>query len=551
MKNVFKLPISDFVANHLVKKGITTTEEASKYLYPDIRNLHPARDLDGMKDAAELFIKHLEMKNNILVVADYDTDGVSSATIMTKGVGPIAKEYGSKFMMKFPNRVEGYGLNLEVLKKLIVTRKPNLVITVDNGIKSVNEIAYLKEQGIDVIVLDHHTPDMNNLPKPNVLVDLHLDGTTYPYKELCGASVAYKFVEMVYEHLGRTFDIQMELLQFAAIATIADVVSLTGENRLIVQLGVRSINSNPSLGVKALIDAFKIEGEIMTEHINYSLSPAINAPGRISVPDHAFILFVTKDFNEAKKHAENLVLYNDKRKELTRKYVDIGYEEIEKHPEDLVYVLQLDDCPEGIVGLVAGQIKERTNKPAIVLGRHDGYYTGSARSIPGFNIFEELKPFESLMIRYGGHSMAAGLSVSEENVDALRKGLNERAREILTDKDFEKNYDIEEDILTNKVIPNYFEDLKILEPFGQDNPRPIFKVDFETRAPKFKEDGTYVDILKELHLKVYGSEFVNAIGFNLAEEKDKIGNRVTLVGELSQNLYKGFKSFQINILKIG
>lgn len=551
--NNISLPVSKFVKEQLAKRNITNDLEASKYLYPDIRNLHPAKNIDNIVDAVKLFDKHLKAKSFIIIVGDYDVDGVMSNTILYHGLVPIMKEHGVRGLLKLPNRVEGYGLNLDVLKKFVNNYKPGLVITVDNGIKSVEEIKYLKDCGVDVIVLDHHAPDMDNLPPADVLIDLHMKGTTYPFKELCGASIAFKFVEAYYEFANRPFVKYMELLQYAAIATIADVVSLTDENRLIVQLGVRNINSNPALGIKALIDAFKIQGEISSENINFQLAPSINAPGRILIPDHAFALFKTDNPSKAKILADNLVLYNNERKEVTKKYVDMGLEMIEQYPDDYVYVVQLDECPEGIVGLVAGQIKEQKNKPAIVLASHDGYYTGSARSIPGYNIVEELKPFESLMKRFGGHSMAAGLSISTDNVDKLRTGLNKKAKEILTEDDFIKKFNVENITLTNDLIETYFEDLKLLEPFGQHNPRPAFKVEFTPKVPKFKDNGSYVDIMKDVHLKVYGDKFVNAIGFFMGEEAENIKTMdpIPMIGELSQNIYNGFRSFQINILKIG
>lgn len=549
---MISLPVSPFVKDYMTKRGISTDEEASKYLYPDIRNLHPARDIDNIVDAAELLIAHLKKKSFIIVVGDYDVDGVMSETILYHGMTPLLDEYGAKALMKLPNRVEGYGLNLEVLKKYIKHYKPGLVITVDNGVKSVEEIKYLKSEGVDVIVLDHHSPDMSNLPNPDVLVDLHLDGTTYPCKDLCGASVAYKFIEVLYEILDKPFTRQMEFLQYAALASLADVVPLTGENRLIVQLGIAAMNTRPALGIKSLVTAFKIEGELSSEHIGFNLGPSINAPGRILVPDHAFALFKTSDPEKAAKLAENLVLYNNERKAITERFVNIGLEYIEAHPDEKVYVLTIDECPEGIVGLVAGKIKEKYNKPAIVLASHDGYYTGSARSIPNFNIVEILKEFEHLMVRFGGHSMAAGLGIEKENVDKLREGLNQRANELLTEKDFEKTLEVEPIELTNSDISDVFEDMKILEPFGQQNPRPVFKINFKPKAPKFKEDGSYVDLMKEIHLKIYGEGFVNAVGFSMGEEADYVreSNPIPLIGELSQNIYKGFKNFQINILKI-
>lgn len=550
-KSKITLPVSDFVKAKLESKGIRTNEDAEKFLFPDIKNLHPARDVDNILDAVQLFEEHLAKKSFIIFITDYDVDGIGSTAVLYEGLKDLMNKNKCRYSFKLPNRIEGYGLNIDVLKKLMKFN-PGLLVTADNGIKSVEEIAYLRENGVDVIVLDHHAPDESNLPKPNVLVDLHLSDSTYPFKELCGAAVCYKFVEALYEKRGLDFHIQNRLLQYVALSTIADVVSLTGENRLLVQLGLQQINANPNLGIKALLKAMNVEGEVTTEDINYNIGPALNAPGRILVPDTAFALFKTTDEAIAKTISEDLVKINAERKLKTETFVNLGFKEIEKFSGDNVYVLTLNDCPEGIVGLVAGQIKEQTGRPAIVLAYHDGYYTGSARSIPAFNMAEELISVGDLMIRYGGHAMAAGLSIKEENIPLLRKALNKRANEILSEEDYKQDFDVEDVELINSDIEDYHNQLKWLEPFGQDNPKPIFRVNFMTKSPPWKEDGEVYDLMKEKHLKIYGDNFLSAVGFSMKDKVPLVEGKdiIPILGQLSVNTYKGRTNHQVMILDI-
>lgn len=543
------LPIPELTKELLIKKGIDTTEKATKFLYPNINDLYDYNKVDGLNAAIDLYIKHLNNKSNILYYGDYDVDGCCASAILALGLTNLVKIHGGKSKIKLPTRVEGYGMNVDAIKTILKTYKIDLIVTVDNGIKGVDEIAFCKKQGIDVIVLDHHTPDMSNLPKANCLVDLHMTGTKYPFKHLCGASLAFKFVMGVCDKMNQPLGRVFNLLQYAAVATIADVVPLTDENRLIVQLGLDILNKSPAPGFKALCDALRVSGQITAETINYQIAPCINAPGRIYVPTLSLQLLIEQNYDKALIKANEVVSINERRKELTEIYYNKGIEYLKDYMDDYVYIIKVDGCPEGIIGLVAGRIKEEFNKPTIVLTKHHDNFVGSCRSIPKFNINEELTRQKDLLLRFGGHTLAAGLSLKEEQIDRLRQGLNKRALELLSENDFIREYNILDKITTND-IPEYFYAISLLEPFGQDNPRPIFKIDFKGLAPKWKEHGEVYDVLKDKHIKIYGPNRINALGFSLLEKYKNLNypKDLSLIGHLTTNTYNGYTNHQINIL---
>lgn len=544
------LPIPDITKELLISKGLTNDESISKFLYPNIKNLYNYRLLDSLVPAINLFITHLERKSSILFYCDYDVDGCCSATILNLGLKDVIRKHGAKAKLKLPTRKEGYGMNKSVLEHMLKTQKIDLIVTADNGIKAVDEIAYCREKGIEVIVLDHHAPDMTNLPNANILVDLHMPNTTYPCKNLCGASVCFKFVLGVIETLGQDTRYVYELLQYAAIATIADVVSLTDENRLIVQLGLQILNNRPAIGIQCLLAELKHEGDITSDTINYKIAPCINAPGRIHIPNTSVQLLVADNEDLAKIKAIEVVNINTRRKELTEEFVNKGFDYIEeKCKNDFAYVVKLDGCPEGIVGLVAGQIKERFNKPTIVLAKHNDNYVGSARSIEAFNINEHLTALSNYLIRFGGHTLAAGLSISEDKIDEFRVQLNNRAKEILTEDDFVVRYNVFKNIEARQV-KEYYEAISFLEPFGQDNARPLFEVGFNAVDHPSKK--TYFEVMKDKYLKLFGPSFVSAISFN--EDMAKIfkdlncPRNLNIKGYLSTNKYNGWTNYQVNIV---
>lgn len=546
------IPISDITKELLLDIGIENNEEAEKFLYPKLENLYDYNKIDNIDKAVKIFINNLKQGNEILYWTDYDADGVNSAAILYLGLKDIMKAKKVKGRIKLPTREEGYGMNLSVLKRFVKTNKPSLVVTCDNGIKCLEEIQYCKENGIQVIVLDHHTPDMNNLPNADCLIDLYMDNIKYPFKHLCGAGLAFKFVLAVNNYFKKDLKPLYNLLQYVAIATIADSVPLLDENRLMVQLGLKMMNFRPVIGIEYLLQELNHDGDITEETINYKIAPCLNATGRMTVATPSLKILIAQEKNSQNELlAKNIIDLNNKRKEETQIFVKKGIAYIEKNcSEDYVYVVKLNGCREGLIGLVAGQIKEKYNKPVIVFGEHNGDYVGSARSIPKFNINEILFSLSKYLIKFGGHQLAAGLSIKESNIEIFRKEINKIAHKILKKEDFLKKYKTYHKVLEIKEIPQYYKAIKILAPFGNANTEPLFNINFQTEPNKITKK--HYTLLKEKYLKIFGTDYVNAISFNEELAKKYVDNgapsRLNIIGYLTTNTFNGFTNNQVNIL---
>ena len=547
---MISLDIPEITKEILYSMKIDNNEDARKFLYPNINDLYSYKMINYINEVIELFSKHISKKSTILFYCDYDVDGICSASILTLGLRKILKNNGCDFIVKLPTRQEGYGMNLEYLKKITQKKDIGLIVTADNGIKCVDEIKYCRDKNIDVIVLDHHTPDIDNLPNANYIIDFYLPDNTYPFKHLCGAGLSFKFICAVNDYFNNDINKFYPLLQYVALATIADVVPLIDENRALTYLGIKDINKRPLFGIKSLLTNLNITKEVDSEVINYQIAPCINAPGRIHAPDLSYNLLINNDHEVVNKLAIEVIEINKRRKELTEKYTNDAIEQIENiYKEDYVYIIECENCPEGIIGLVAGRIKEKYNKPSIVFTEHNGYLTGSARSIENFNIYNNLTTLKDTLLRYGGHALAAGLSIKKENLTVLREKINKLAHNILNLKDFEKEYNIFKTI-DNNEIEQYYNAINILEPFGEKNPKPLFEVNFKTNLHKYKQ--THYEILVEKYLKLYG--VYNTVGISFDENiKDKYislntPTNIKTIGYLNKNVFNDYTSYQINIL---
>lgn len=516
----YDLNIPKRVSTYMQRNNISK-EKAREYLYPVYEDLHDYRLIDNMTEALKLTFNHLELGHIILIVGDYDVDGLCGGLELYKGLNKIAPVYDSKILIKFPNREEGYGLNLEVLKEYIKKQPIDLLITIDNGIKSEKEIAYIKGLGIDVIVLDHHTPDLDHIPAADAVVDLQLYNATYPFKELCGAGLAFKYICGLYDIFGIGEIEAYELITYAAIGTIADAVPLIDENRTIAKLGIEKLNSEPPLSIQLLLKELKIENKITAGDIGYNIAPCLNAAGRLYLPDIAFELLNCNDLNKGIELAKKIVSINNERKTLLEKYQKIAYEQIEKIKDDYVYILNIEDCPEGIIGLVAGNIKEEFNKPAIVFSKKDNKLKASARSIEALHIYNCLDACKEHILAYGGHSMAAGLTILASKFEDFKASVLLYAKEHLKLEDFNKKVFIEDEIDLNK-LPDLLVELSYLEPFGIGNEEPLFITKFEAvqrmYGPKDNCKTGYYQTMGDnnQHVKIFG-KIADCIGFKLSE----------------------------------
>lgn len=466
-----RFQITPFTARLIRNKDIVGEKEIGVYLHGDLTDLHPASLMKGVPEASELLRRKIRQQAFIRVIGDYDIDGVCATYILLKGL----EQAGAKVDTDIPDRKrDGYGLNMDLIRRA-KEAGVDTIVTCDNGIAAPAEIAAARGMGMTVIVTDHHELQ-EEVPQADVIVNPRQPDCPYPYKKLCGAAVAWKLVQQLWEDLGCSREtLYGDLLMFAAFATVGDVMDLTGENRILVKEGLKILRRTAHPGMSALIEANDLQREkLRAWHIGFVLGPCINASGRLDTAKRALELLNTTDPALAAERAEELKELNDERKTLTEEGVRAAMEQIEgnslKH--DRVLVVYLPDCHESLAGIIAGRIRERYYRPVFVLTRGEEAVKGSGRSIESYSMFEEMSRCRELFLKYGGHPMAAGLSISEELVGEFRKRINENCT--LTETDLTEVIHIDMALPFSRVSERMTEELELLEPFGKGNAKPVF-----------------------------------------------------------------------------
>lgn len=484
-----KYGISPITARVMRNRDIISDEEITMYLNGTLEDLHNPFLLKDMNKAVDIISDAIVCNKKIRIVGDYDIDGVCSSTILYRAF----KEFGAEVSCRLPDRIsDGYGLNMKIIDEAY-DDGVGLIVTCDNGIAAKNEIEHAKELGMNVVVTDHHEVPFEEevdvryeiLPSADAVVDPHRSDCTYPYKDICGGMVAYKLILAMDKMASEkglhklTPDTMDMLTDLAAFATVGDIMPLKNENRVIVKHGLKNMGHTRIPGLSALIDVTEIDrNKISAYHIGFILGPCINAIGRLDSANRALELLMTDSYDEAVLIAKELKAANDVRKSMTEKNVNSAVEIVEKtdgdhdYSKDTVLVIYLPDCHESIAGLVAGRIKERYYKPTFVITSAKDGAKGSGRSIEGYNMFEEMVKVGELFTKYGGHPMAAGLSILPENIDELRRRLNENSA--LTEEELTEKLFIDIDMPINYVSKALIEDLNKLGPFGTGNPGPVF-----------------------------------------------------------------------------
>lgn len=474
-----KFGISPVLARIMVNRDVKE-DEVGKYLYgslADLHNPHLMKDIDG---AVERISKEAGQKKVIAIATDYDNDGLLSAFILKKAIETI----GGRAEVFAPDRVtEGYGLNNRIVDD-VCNIGARLLVTCDNGIAAISAVDYAKEKALEVIVTDHHEVQFEKredgrrkfiLPDAEYIVNPKQADCPYPFKGLCGAGVVFKMVQILYEKHGISQEQLENLLQYTAIATVADVMDLIDENRIIVKKGLKQIKDTDNLGLQALIEANQLDkNRISAYHIGFVIGPCFNAAGRLETVKKAFDLLEAKTKKEAAERAVSLKALNDSRKDMTLKGVEQAVKLIEesKLKNDKVLLVKLENVHESLAGIIAGRIREIYHKPIIVFTDSEDGIKGSGRSIEAYNMFEELLKCRALLSRFGGHPMAAGLSLPLENLELLRTQLNENTT--LTEEDFIPVIKIDVPMPIGYISEKFVEELEYLEPFGKGNPKPVF-----------------------------------------------------------------------------
>ena len=478
-----KYQISPIIARLMRNRDVIGDEAIDFYLNGTVEDLYDGLLMKDMDRAVDILKEKIEEGKKIRVIGDYDIDGVNATYILQQGLAGL----GADVDTDIPDRIkDGYGLNQMLIDRALED-DVDTIITCDNGIAAMSEIAYGKENGMTIVVTDHHeVPYLEEngekkylLPPADAVVDPHRADCEYPFKGLCGAAVAYKLVEVLYRVSGKSEQevehLQDNLMENVAIATIGDVMDLVGENRVFVKKGLELLKTTKNEGLHALMQCTGVDtANLNTYHIGFVLGPCINAGGRLDTAKRALELLNASNRREAVTLAADLKELNDSRKEMTEEGVEEAVRQIESSSwkDDQVLVVYLPECHESIAGIIAGRIKERYYRPTFVLTRGETGVKGSGRSIEAYDMFAEMSRCRELFTKFGGHKLAAGLSLEEENVEAFRKRINELAD--LTEEDLQMKVSIDMRLPFPYINEELIHELKILEPFGKGNGKPLF-----------------------------------------------------------------------------
>lgn len=471
--------IDPVIARLIRNRDIQDMKEIHSYLYGTLAEIPSPWKMKDMERAVQILQKKITQKKKIRIIGDYDIDGVTATCILLKGL----KRLNANVDTYIPDRVkDGYGMHEQLIDKALEDGI-DTILTCDNGIAAAAEIEYAKKEGLTVIVTDHHDIPFRDtedgriwiIPKADAVVNPKQNDCLYPNKNICGAVVAWKLIWALYERLGIDSDEIWDFLELAAIATVGDVMDLQGENRIIVKEGLKKLSSTSFEGLKALICVNNLEGaEITAYHVGFVIGPCINASGRLDTAARSLELLLADNMEDAMKLADDLYDLNQSRKAMTEQGKEQAIQSIEENNlgKDRVLVVYLPDCHESLAGIIAGRIREAYNKPVFVLTKGADGVKGSGRSIEAYSMYEELVKCSDLLTQFGGHPMAAGLSMEEKNVELFRRRLNDNCT--LTEQDLIPKIMIDVPMPISYLSKKLTEQLKVLEPFGKGNSKPLF-----------------------------------------------------------------------------
>lgn len=524
-----KFQISPRLACLIRNRDVVGEEAIGQYLNGTIGDLCDGMLMKDMDKAVEILREKLEEGKRLRVIGDYDIDGVNATYILLEGL----KRLGADADYDIPDRMtDGYGLNIHLIQRAY-DDGVDTVLTCDNGIAAAEEIAFGKDMGMTVIVTDHHEVPFEEwggkkqylLPPADAVVDPKRPDCEYPFPHLCGAAVAYKLMEVLWESMGRDSEDLDDLIENVAIATVGDVMDLKGENRIFVKEGLQMLERTRNPGLRSLIECTGLADKtISAYHIGFVLGPCLNASGRLDTAKRALRLLEAKTRKEADQLAWDLKALNDSRKEMTEKAVKEAELMVEASAlkEDRVLVIYLPDCHESLAGIVAGRIRERYYKPAFVLTNASEGLKGSGRSIEAYSMYEELSRCKDLLMRFGGHRQAAGLSMKRENLESFRKMINDYCT--LTPKDLTEKVVIDMEMPFSCVTEGLIRELALLEPFGKGNTKPVFAAR-NVRLMDMRVMGRKKNVLKMRAVDANGNT-VEAVYFgdveNLSGRKDTL-----------------------------
>lgn len=512
-----KYKISQLLCKLMVNRDIIDENIINSYINPVYKYLHSPKTMKDVVIAVDIIKRKIQENKKIRIIGDYDVDGIISVFILYTAL----KKCGANVDYEIPDRIkDGYGIN-ENIVKVAYDEGVDTIITCDNGISAIDQIQYAKDLGLTVIVTDHHDVPFIEEDGVRTFLSSQADAIInpkqieceYKFKSICGAGVAFKLMEALYEEIGMDKEECYKLIEFVAIATVCDVVDLIDENRIFVKNGLEMLNNSKNIGINALKKACGLEDkEITAYHLGFVIGPCLNASGRLDSAKKGLELLLMEDDEEAKNLAQEIVDLNDARKNMTKEGVDRAINIIDSTDinNDNILVVYIPDIHESLAGIVAGRVKEQYNKPTIILTKSEEGVKGSARSIEEYNMFEGLLACKELLDKFGGHPMAAGLSLQEDKVDELRIALNNKCE--LTDEDLTRKIMIDSSLPLEYLNLHLIEELNVLEPFGKGNSKPVFGVK-DAKITKAMLLGKDKNVLK-LKLLTNNNITIDAMIFN-------------------------------------
>jgi len=546
-----EMRINPIIGLLLVQRGITTADAARKFFKPNLRNLHDPFLMPDMHKAVKRLNKALGNKEKILIYGDYDVDGTTAVSLVYKFLRP----YSSLLDYYIPDRYdEGYGISFKGID-YAEENGFSLIIALDCGIKAMNKVDYANEKGIDFIICDHHMPD-DELPAAVAVLDAKRADSEYPYEHLSGCGVGFKFMQAFAKSNDIPFSKLEPLLELTAVSIASDIVPITGENRILAYYGLQQLNVNPSIGMKGIINVCGLSGkEINISDIVFKIGPRINASGRMMKGREAVDLLLARDVQVAREKSENINQYNEDRRDLDKRITDEAnaiIDEIKDIENQKGIVVYNPDWHKGVIGIVASRLTEKYYRPSVVLTKSSELITGSARSIAGFDIYKAIESCRDLLENFGGHTYAAGLSLREENLEAFTNRFKQIADEEINSEQMTPQLDIDNIIDLKDINQRFMNELKMLDPLGPENEKPIFCTrnvhDYGTSKLVGKDS-------EHLKLEIIDSKNggpIHGIAFGMHEHSSfiKEGKPFDICYSVEENTYNGNTTIQLMVKDI-
>jgi single-stranded-DNA-specific exonuclease len=541
-----ELGISNLLGQLLLNRGISAPDKAERFLLPHLEDLHDPFLFNGMEKAVKRLQQAIAAQEYVLIYGDYDVDGITSIALMVR---ILAKYLPGKLLYYIPKRLEeGYGLHLSSLEKAL-SKGVSLIITVDCGISAVEEAEYLKGRGIDLIITDHHEPQ-GLLPEAFALIDPKVSGSGYPFSQLAGVGVAFKLLQGLSRLMPEIEQRLFDNLDLVAFGTVADIVPLLEENRILVKYGLERLNKTKNIGMQALIEVLGFQNrEINCGHIGYILAPRINAAGRLGNPSIGVKLFLAGDPAQAMQLAKELDSENQNRQEIENNVLEEAQAQLDADPrlaEEYAIILAGEGWHLGVIGIVASRLVELYHKPVILIGLEGDEGRGSGRSIPRFNLFQAIESCGNFLLKFGGHEFAAGLSIRRDQLPQFREAFLKLAKDKLTPEDLLPMLKIESLVELSGVTLDLVRELERLAPCGPSNPTPVLGC----RSLSLVGYKSVGENGKHLKVKVKCENTVReGIGFNLGFLYEELASsqEVDLAFSLEENTWNGYNTVQLNL----